>query len=395
MDQMAVVDIDPFSDESLLEPAPFQLALRTAGEFVWISKYDVWASGRYQQVRDVLTNWSIFCSSGGVGLSNFHKEQPWRTPSLLLEHDPPDHTKYRTIFMRALSPPIIQRLRAEFDREAKVQVERLLNMGSADAIVELAERYPLKAFGDVVGLTTQDRQLLLTYGAISFNALGPRNARFLDSMSEADSVSDWIAAQCARSSLSGGSLGAVFYEAADAGEISEGEAAMLVRSFLSAGVDTTARGLGAALHCFALNPAQWKVLTRNPDLSKAAAEEAIRYSSPFQTVFRTATAEYIHKSGRIQPGQKVLLSLGAANRDPLKWERPEEFDITRKATGQIGFGSGIHACAGQMIARLEIEIVLGELARQVSEIALDGMVTYGLNNTVRGPSHLPVRLTGY
>lgn len=389
-----VVDIDPFSQDALLDPTPFQHALREAGPFVWLPRYEIWATGRLDEVRDILSDWETFCSSGGVGLVNFHKETPWRRPSLVLEHDPPAHTHARAIIMRALSPSIIRRLRAQFEEQAREHVARLVDLGEFDAIGELAEGYPLKVFGDAVGLRATDRTTLLKYGNISFNALGPHNFLFEEAMREAQPVTEWIMAQCARSALAPDGLGAIMYAAADEGAVTEDEAGMLVRSFLSAGVDTTVRALGAALYGFAKDSRQWTILHEKPELARRATEEAIRYASPFQTVFRTTTREFRHEMGRIGPDEKILLSLGAANHDPGKWENPEAFDIERNTAGHVGFGAGIHGCVGQMLARLEIEVVLAELARQVHRIELAGEVSYALNNTVRGFARLPVKLTG-
>jgi len=199
--------------------------------------------------------------------------------------------------------------------------------------------------------------------------------------------------QCRREALDPNGLGAIMYQAADAGDVTEDEAGMLVRSFLSAGVDTTVRALGGALLCFAESPEQWQTLREKPQLSRNAAEEAIRHASPFQTVFRTTTREVELDGVRLGADEKILLSLGAANHDPAKWDDPEKFDVERKTVGHVGFGAGIHGCAGQMLARLEIEVLLSELARRVKRIERIGDCDYALNNTTRGLSRLPVRMT--
>jgi cytochrome P450 len=93
---------------------------------------------------------------------------------------------------------------------------------------------------------------------------------------------------------------------------------------------------------------------------------------------------------RVPAGEKVLLFLAAANRDPRRWEHAEQFDITRKAGGHVGFGSGIHACVGRMLARLESEVLLGALARRIKAIEPAGEPERKLNNTLRGPASLPV-----
>lgn len=392
-DTIPAVDIDPFSMETLRDPAPFHRALRDAGDFAFLPAYGIWATGRFDRVREILTDWKTFCSSGGVGLTNFHKDKPWRRPSLLLETDPPAHTHNRAVMMRALSPAALRELRPAFEREAERQVARLLDVERFDAIKELAEGYPLKAFGDAVGIRATDRGRLLRYGDIAFNALGPRNKLFLAAMDEEVEVSRWIMGQCERAALDPDGLGAIMYAAADAGDVTEDEAGMLVRSFLSAGVDTTVRALGGALLAFAESPGQWQILRNDPALGRNAADEAIRHASPFQTVFRTAAREVQFDEVTLAPDEKILLSLGAANHDPRKWEKPETFDVTRKTGGHVGFGAGIHGCAGQMLARLEVEVLLIELARRVKHIERDGACEYALNNTTRGLSRLPVRIT--
>ena len=386
-----VIDIDPFDEAVLLQPEPFQEAMREAGDFVWLSAYGVYATGRYNQVADILRDWQTYSSEGGVGLANFHKEKPWRPPSLVLEHDPPEHTRARAVLMRALTPVALRRLRDGFAREAKAHVSRLLEIGRFDAIRELAEGYPLKVFGDAVGITAHDRHYLLDYGNMSFNAMGPRNAICLESMKNQNSIVAWIMAQCARGALDPDGLGMIMYAAADEGAVTEEEAGMLVRSFLSAGVDTTVRAVGGALEAMARNPAQWQILHSDPTLARAAVEEAIRYASPFQTVFRT-TAVPVEKEGlHIGAGEKIMLSIAAANHDPRKWDRPNEYDIRRKSIGHVGFGAGIHSCAGQMLARLEMEALFEEMARQISSIEIDGETAYAPNNTTRGLSRLPLR----
>jgi cytochrome P450 len=392
-DALPAVAMDPFSLESLRDPFPFQKALREAGSYAFLPRYNIWATGRFARVREILSDWKTFSSSGGVGLTNFHKDRPWRPPSLLLERDPPEHTYNRAIMMRALSPAALRGLRPMFEAEADRQVRRLLDMREFDAIKELAEGYPLKVFGDAVGIRARERGNLLRYGDIAFNALGPRNALFERAMEEEGAVTRWIMEQCERDALDPAGLGTIMYAAADAGEISEDQAGMLVRSFLSAGVDTTVRAIGGAILCFAETPAQWQVLRSNPALARNAAEEAIRHASPFQILFRTTTREVDLGPARLGPGEKIMLSLGAANHDPDQWGDPSAFDVTRKSAGHVGFGAGIHGCAGQVIARMEIEILLAALVKWVGRIERIGEHEYALNNTTRGLGKLPVRVT--
>ena len=121
-----VSTVDPFSHEFLRDPYPHHEALREAGPVVWLEKYGIWTMARHQEVRDALTDWQTYCSSAGVGLSDFRKEPPWRPPSIILEADPPLHTRTRAVLTRILSPAAIKILRETFDREAELLIERLV-----------------------------------------------------------------------------------------------------------------------------------------------------------------------------------------------------------------------------------------------------------------------------
>src|SRR5215510_12319139 len=139
-----VSNLDPFCDEFLSEPHRFHEQLREAGPVIWLERYGVWASARHEQVHAVLGAWEMFCSGAGVGLSDFRKEKPWRPPSILLEADPPLHTRTRAVLTRILSPAAINVLRELFSREAESLVDRVVQNREFDGIADLAEAYPLK-----------------------------------------------------------------------------------------------------------------------------------------------------------------------------------------------------------------------------------------------------------
>jgi cytochrome P450 len=384
--------IDPFSHAFLSDPYPHHKALREAGPVVWLEQYGIWTMARHQEVRDALTDWQTYCSSAGVGLSDFRKEPPWRPPSIILEADPPLHTRTRAILTRILSPAAINILRATFEREAELLVARLVEQREIDGVSDVAEAYPLKVFPDAVGISEEGRENLLPYGSMVFNSFGPRNDLFDLAMANAGPVRDWIMSKCSRAALAPGGLGIQIFGAVDAGELTEVEAGMLVRSFLSAGIDTTVYGLGNALHCFAKYPEQWAVVRENPQLIRGAFEEVLRFEAPVQTFFRTTTRDVEVGGIRLGDGEKVLLFLAAANRDPRRWENAEKFDVRRRATGHMTFGTGIHGCVGQAVARLESEAIFGALASRVASFELTGEPTPRLNNTLRGLDTLPLRI---
>ena len=168
----------------------------------------------------------------------------------------------------------------------------------------------------------------------------------------------------ARKPVAGG-FGATIWAAVDSGEVSAQEAPLLVRSLLSAGLDTTIIGIGNGLYALAANPSQYQALRENPSLVRSAFDEILRWEAPVQTFFRTTTAPVELGGISLPADAKILLFLAAANRDPRRWEQPERFDVSRRASGHVAFGAGIHMCVGQMLARLEIRNGPGGPARAV------------------------------
>ncbi|MBV9117471.1 MAG: cytochrome P450 [Acetobacteraceae bacterium] len=386
------LDIDPFSAAFFEDPFPAHAALREAGPVVRLSRYGVLAVARYDEVQTMLADWRAFSSARGVGLSDFAKERPWRLPSLVLETDPPLHDRTRKVLDGVLSPAALRRLRAGFQDAAEALIDALLARGEFDAIPDLAEAYPLTVFPDAVGMPRENRRFLLPYGNMVFNSFGPRNQFFADAVRDAEPVLAWVQAQSQRAALAPEGFGAAIHRAADAGDLTEDEAPIVVRSLLTAGVDTTVSGLGAAIYCLARFPEQFQRLRADPGLARAAFEEAVRYESPVQTFFRITTRATEIGGVPVAEGEKVLMFLGAANRDPRRWENPDAYDVTRRNAGHVGFGAGIHGCVGQVLARMEGEAVLGALARKAAAIEITAPPERRYNNTLRALAHLPVRL---
>jgi cytochrome P450 len=387
------LDIDPFAIAFFDDPYPAHEKMREAGPVVYLEKWKVYGVARYAEVYAVLNDPQTFCSSRGVGLSDFAKEKPWRPPSLILEADPPAHTRTRAVLSKVLSPAVMKRLRDGFMAAAEAKVDELLARGGFDAIADLAEAYPLSVFPDALGLEPDGREHLIPYASLVFNAFGPPNELRQQAIERSAPHQAYVTEQCQRDNLTPGGFGACIHAFADKGDITPGEAPLLVRSLLSAGLDTTVYGIGAAVYCLARFPDQWLRLRQDPSLARNAFEEAVRLESPVQTFFRTTTREVEIGGVRIGEGEKVLMFLAAANRDPRRWEAPDTYDITRKVSGHVGFGAGIHMCVGQLVARLEGEAVLTALARRAGALAINGPVKRRYNNTLRGLESLPVTLT--
>ncbi|RNG34815.1 cytochrome P450 [Streptomyces botrytidirepellens] len=388
-----VSDADPFAHEVLLDPEPLHQALREAGPIVYLSRYDVHALARYEHVHAALADWQHFASGSGVGLANFRHEKPWRPPSLLLEADPPRHDAPRRVLSEILAPPALRRLRTRWSAVADELVGQVLRDATEfDAFAALAEAFPLRAFPDAVGLGPDGRENLLPYGNMAFNAFGPRNDLVAADAHRVAELSAWVNAQCTREALSADGFGAQIWAAADRGDLSYEQAPLVVRSLLTAGIDTTVHGLAACLYAFATHPGAWQRLREQPELARGSFDEAVRWQSPVQTFFRTATTDVTIAGTVVPRGTKILMFLGAANRDPGRWHDPDRFDLTRDPSGHVGFGMGLHQCVGQHVARLEAEALLTALARRVQRIELTGAPLRHPNNTLRSWASLPVRV---
>lgn len=384
--------LDPFDPVSLADPYPGYAELRDAGPVVAIERLSVVAMARYAEVHAALLDHGSFSSAAGVGLDNFQLAKPWRPQSMLLESDPPAHDVPRRALSRVLSTQAMRELRPAFASEAERCVSSVAARGRIDGIRDLAEAYSLKAFGDAIGLPEEGREQLTAYSDMVFQALSQNNALFAATLAAGVPAGAWLTACCQLDKLTPGGLGARLHQAARAEGMSAEDAALLLRLFVAAGVDTTVNALGNALWCFARHPEQWALLRHDPALARGAFEEVIRFESPLQAFFRTTAREVDVAGTTLPPGQKVLLCLGSANRDPRRWEAPERFDITRRTLGHVALGVGVHFCIGQMLARLQGELLLTALAEQIESIELVGAIERKLSNTLRGLSALPLAL---
>jgi 4-methoxybenzoate monooxygenase (O-demethylating) len=386
------LDLDPFDETFLADPYAQHDVLRDAGPVVWLEARQCYGIARHAEVQRVLKDHQTFVSGRGVGLADFAKEEPWRPPSLLLETDPPVHDRTRGLMNKVATLASLREVRPVWLKAAEALADALVARRSFDAVTDLAETFPLSVFPDLIGLMDEGREHLLPYGMATFNAFGPRNALFEATNATAAPTIEWIAKACERASLKPGGWGMATYDAVDRCDCTEEEAARLVRSFLSAGLDTTVNGIGHLILAFATFPDQWDKLRARPDLAKRALDESLRWDSTAQTFFRTTCRDAVVSGETIPEGSKIVLFLGAANRDPRKWDRPDAFNIERATSGHVGLGFGIHQCLGQMVARMESEVLLEALIPRIQAIRLAGAPIRRLNNTLHALKSLPVEI---
>jgi cytochrome P450 len=391
-DRRIVSSLDPFSPEFRADPYRHYVELRALGPIVWLEKHSIWVVHHHAQAKAVLTDWQRFSNAGGGGITNYFQEPNWRKPSIILEVDPPEHDRTRRVLMRVLSATALKAMRAGFERVADALVEAALDKGRIEAVSDLVQPFPLTVFPDAVGMPKLDRDIMLVYGGMVFGGFGPRTPWYEELMSRAEEVSAWIDARCERDALSPDGLGAAIYAAADRGEIDHVEAKLLIRSLLSAGVDTTIDSIGLCLRALAEHPDQWTLLRDDPGLARAAFEEATRYDSSSQSLFRTTTEAFEFEGQKLEKHQKILVLIGSAGRDPARWEEADRFNIRRRISHQIGYGTGIHGCVAQMMARLEAEVFFRAIATKVGDLEMAEPAEVRLVPGLRGLASLPMML---
>ncbi|MBJ6135241.1 cytochrome P450 [Ochrobactrum sp. Q0168] len=382
---------DPYAEETIINPYPFHSALIDLAPVVELENYGFYAVGRYAEVHAILNNWKDFSSASGVGIQDIRKPGKFRIPSKLVEADPPDHTMVRNASTKILSPKVIRTWRELFEQKAAEYISKILDMGEFDAMADLIEPYIMEVFSTAVGVDLP-RKNVLAIGEMRFNQTGPENALYRRAMERATPYLDWFERSVERTGVIPGSPAGQLYEAEDRGELPTGGAKNVIRSLVGGGTDSTIAGIGACIYHLANSPEQMELAKENPALMRTALDEGIRIESPFQVLYRTPNKQMEFAGLRLEAEQKLGLWLGAANRDPRKWERPDAFLLDRNTAGvHVAFGSGIHVCIGQMIARLEAECLLTEFAKRVNRIELVQPAEQRPMNQMRSHARIPLR----
>jgi cytochrome P450 len=392
MEELTRLDLDPFAIENLCYPSAVQQTLRDAGPVFWLSRHQTYGVARHAETLEVLQDPVRFISSAGIGLAHLRRPGAWREPSPIAEADPPAHTVVRKAMNRIVSPSVVRGWRNAFARNATELCDRVLAGGSLDAVEDIAVTYVHSVFPAALGVESH-RENLLIVGHHSANAAGPQNELFFASQAALAGIADWYQHQQTRDAMIPGGFGERVFDAEAAGEIPPGIASPMLRTLLRGGLDTTISGIASTLWYLATNPEQWCALKEDPLRVGNAFEEALRLESPTSSIFRTTTAGAAIGGLELEPDTKLQVFVGAANRDPRKWERADEFDLKRPLIGHIGFGAGVHHCFGQRIAKLEAECLLGALVERVARVELAGEPEFRAVNMLRTLKRLPLKLT--
>lgn len=370
--------IDLFSDEVLNHTEDAFAELRETAPVVYLPANDSWAITRYEDVRDALGDPATFSSKQVA----FNPQMNEILAGTSLAADPPQHGDLRAVLTDNLSPRAMRKMKGGIYAKAEEMVRELVGRGGFEGMADLAVALPVSIVLDLIGVQGDLRAKILPWGEAAFNLLGPLNQRAQESFPVAGELFKWTHEEMRGEDLAEGSIGRNIWEAAERGEISHDSFGYIVHQILAAGMDTTITTLGNTLALLGQHPEQFAKLRQDPKLIPAAIAEVLRFKTPAPVFGRRATRDVEVGGTLIPEGAQVALLYGAGNRDPRKFENPEVFDITRNPVDHLGFGYGIHACAGQGLAKLEIQGMLEAWVAQVESYQV-GEIVPRLNNFTR------------
>jgi cytochrome P450 len=385
-----MTDDDPFSAAAVRNARAVDDRLRELAPAVKLSRENITLLTRYEHVSAGLRDWKAFSSTS----------RPWHDPNsvrpeLLLTDDPPKHTAVRAVISAALSPKALSKMGEAFRADAEILVMRLKEKSGTtiDAVAQITRPFVYKVLPDLLGIPVAGRENLYAFGHMVWATLGPVNELFHSAMKDTGPVIEWVERCCSRENLAPGSLGMQMFLAADRGEVTQEEAKLLVGILLSAAADTTVMTLASAIRAFALFPDQYQLVRVDRSLVRAAFEESLRWDSPSRMAGRI-TMQDVEVEGVVIPkGERCGLMFAAANRDPRKWAQPDRFDVLRDNRGHLGWGQGVHACVGRVLAGLEADALLGAVARHIQSFETAGEPEPWMTTIGHGPEKLPVRFT--
>lgn len=306
------------------------------------------------------------------------------------------HLRLRRLVAPAFSPRQADRLRPFMRQVINGLVDKVASSGKADIAVDICEPYPIPIICELLGAPKSDWQLFSKWANDILEVFSIDMASKLDlimqSQDELAAYTQELIAE--RRSKPADDLLTDLITAEEAGDkLSTDELVMMVNAVIVAGTDTTRNQLGCALGLFAEYPDQWTLLAERPELAQRAVEETMRYFGAVRGTARFASIDIEYRDVVFPAGTFVSVGLAEANRDGNVFDRPADFDIATHKSDQpqLTFGSGIHYCLGQALARAELQEALPLLATRLPNLRLDGPTQWKPDGVgIFGPAHMPV-----
>jgi cytochrome P450 len=400
-------DLKKLSAEFLADPYPTYSALRQFdpvhgmpdGSY-FLTRYDDCLS-IYRETRTWSSDKKIdFRPNLGTSLLYEH-----HTTSLVF-NDPPYHTRVRRLLAPAFTPRALRMLQSRVEDLVDRLLDAAAEKGEIDVIADFASAIPVQLIGDMLGIPQNERDPLRAWSLAILGALEPVLGRQqfdtgVKAVAEFKDYLDKIISDRLRTAhtdsaeiLSKLVEASDYTPQADGGEhLTELELIHNCIFLLNAGHETTTNLIGNAVDLLIRHPDAMRDLREHPDVIETAVEEFLRMESSNQLGNRRAVKDTVLGGVALPAGSYVHISIGAANRDREQFTDPDRLDIRRQPNRHLAFATGIHACAGMSLARMEAQVAVGRLLRRFGRIELAGTPVRGGRARFRGFTSYPVRLT--
>lgn len=379
-----VPGFNPHDPQFLQNPYPDYVALRAAGPAHFDEISGLWLFYNHADVDALLRDRRL---GRAIDPALLPEEERIRPPDelepftrlnrhSLFDMEPPDHTRLRRLVHKAFTPRRVESLRSSIETLCDDLLDQAAARGGMEAIEDFAVPLPVAVVSELLGVPASERGSLRAWSEsiVAMYELAPTAEtarRAVEASAEFTTFLLDLAAHRRREPAD--DLLTALVHAEEAGEtLSEAELVASCVLLLNAGHEATVNGLGNGLWALLRHPDQMAALAADPGLAGSAVEEILRWDTPLQ-LFRRWVLEDVEMQGiRLRPGERVGVLLGAANRDPAVFARPDDFEIRRGPSPHLAFGAGIHFCLGAPLARLELTIAFQRLLSRFPRLRLAG-----------------------
>src|SRR4051795_152574 len=373
---------NPLSPEFIRNPYPHYERMRTTDP-VHLTPLGMYVASRHAEASLVMRDKRFGKDFVGRSVKRYGEkimdEPVFRSMShWMLQQDPPDHTRLRSLVVKAFTARRVEDMRPRIQQVVDQTLDRIAGQGHMDLIEDFGFRLPVTIICDMLGIPEEHREVFYTSSRDGGRLLDPVP---LSPAEIAQGNAGNLMAQAyfqqlfeLRRKNPGDDLTTQLVQAEEDGsKLSNEELTANIILLFGAGHETTVNLIGNGVLALHRNPDQLALLKANPNLITNAIEEFLRYDSSVQMTGRVALEDIDDLGGvKIPKGESVLCLLGSANRDPAVYpDRPEQLDITRPKIRPVSFGGGIHLCLGAQLARIEAEVAIATLLRRLPDLKLD------------------------
>jgi cholest-4-en-3-one 26-monooxygenase len=357
-----------------------------------------WAVTRYEDCVTVNRDFERF-SSAAKGTMPFEmaEEEIAQQGLMMLNMDPPLHTRYRRLVNKGFTPRTVRDLEASIHRAADNIIDGVIETGSADFVTDLSAELPLQVIAELLGVPQEDRHKMFDW---SNRMVGNADPEYQEEQSMAESAAMELYAYAAdlfakkRIDPHTDLMSVLTTVEVEGEQLSDLELELFFLLLTVAGNETTRNLMSGGMHAFFEHPDQWERLKADRSLLPTAADEMLRFVSPVMNFRRTAMCDAVLSDTKIAEGDKVVFYHCSGNRDADVFESPDTFDIGRNPNPHIAFGGGgPHFCLGANLARMEIAVMFEHLLDRMPDIHQVGDIQRLQSQFINGVKHLPVAFT--